>query len=208
VLGLLLNEVARAAFKRTIQTIVYMPHFLSWITVFGITFLFLSGDGVINQGVRASGLAPIQFLQEPNYFLPLIVSQQVWHDAGWGAIIILAALTRLNPELYEAAMLDGADRWQRLVHVTLPGIKDIVLVLLILRLGTILRTGFEQLYVMQNPLNYGASDVLETYAFRLGLQNNQLSYATAVGLFQSISAILLVLFANRVVKRLGGEGIW
>jgi len=208
ILALLLNEVRSRFFKRAVQTVVYLPHFLSWVIVYGITFLLFSNQGLVNAQIREWNLQPIPVFLEPGFFRPMIVLQQIWRDAGWGAIIILAALTGISPELYEAAMIDGANRWQQFRYVTLPGIKGVILILLILRMGNLLRIGFEQIYIMQNPLNYEVSEVLETYSFRTGILNANFGYATAVGLFQSVVAIFLVVSANWIVNKMGEEGIW
>jgi len=208
ILALLLNEVRSQLFKRTVQTVVYLPHFMSWVIIYGLTFLLFSNQGLINTQLREWNLSPVLVFLEPNLFRPMIVLQDIWRDVGWGTIVILAALTGINPELYEAAMIDGANRWQQVRYITLPSIKGVILILLILRLGNLLRIGFEQIYVMQNPLNYGVSDVLETYSFRTGILNANFGYATAVGLFQSVTAIFLIVVANWLVKKMGEEGIW
>lgn len=208
ILALLLNEVRVHVFKRSLQTVIYLPHFLSWVIIYGITFLLFANDGLINVRLRELNMRPIPLFLDPGLFRPLIVLQQIWRDSGWGAIIILAALTGISPELYEAALVDGANRLQQFRYVTFPGIRGVVLILLILRLGNLLRVGFEQIYIMQNPLNYGVSDVLETYSFRIGVLDGQLSYATAVGVFQSVVALILVVGANWAIKALGEEGIW
>jgi putative aldouronate transport system permease protein len=158
--------------------------------------------------LRDWNLQPVSVFLNPDLFRPMIVSQQIWKDTGWGAIVILAALTSISPELYEAAMIDGANRWHQLRYITLPGIKGVILILFILRLGNLLRVGFEQIYIMQNPLNYSISNVLETYSFRAGILNGELGYATAVGLFQSVIALVLVVSANWLVNKMGEEGIW
>jgi len=163
---------------------------------------------LVNVQLREWNLQPVPVFLEASFFRPMIVLQQIWRDAGWGAIVILAALTGISPELYEAAMIDGANRWQQFRHITLSGIKGVILVLLILRMGNLLRIGFEQIYIMQNPLNYGVSEVLETYSFRTGILNANFGYATAVGLFQSAVAVFLVVSANWIVNKMGEEGIW
>jgi putative aldouronate transport system permease protein len=208
ILALLLNEVRNHFFKRTVQTLLYLPHFLSWIIIYGMTFLSFSNQGIVNMQLRDWNLQPVSVFLNPDLFRPMIVSQQIWKDTGWGAIVILAALTSISPELYEAAMIDGANRWHQLRYITLPGIKGVILILFILRLGNLLRVGFEQIYIMQNPLNYSISNVLETYSFRAGILNGELGYATAVGLFQSVIALVLVVSANWLVNKMGEEGIW
>ena len=207
-LALLLNEVRHKYFKRAVQTAVYAPHFMSWIIIYGVTFLLFSDQGLVNVQLKEHNLQPIQAFLDASLFRPTIVLQSIWRDSGWGAIVILAALATVNPQLYEAAIVDGADRWQQFCYVTLPSIGGTIWILLILRLGNLLRSGFEQVYIMQNPLNVGVSEVLDTYSFRTGLLNSDLGYATAVGLFQSVAATILVVSANWLANKMGDQGIW
>jgi len=208
ILGLLLNEVRHRRYKQGIQTVLFLPHFLSWVIIYGITFSLFSYTGIVNACLNVLGVEAKTFLLEPSLFRPMIMLQQVWRDAGWGSIIILAALSGINPQLYEAAIVDGANRRQQFRHVTFPGIRSVLSILLVIQLGRALYTGFEQIYVMQTPLNYSVSDVIETYSYRTGILNANLSYATAIGLFQSVVGVLLVVAANWVVNKLGEEGIW
>jgi putative aldouronate transport system permease protein len=208
IIGLLLNEVRSRFFKQTVQTVLYLPHFLSWVIIYGLTFLLFSNQGLVNNQLREWNMQPVLAFLEPNYFRPMVILQQIWRDTGWGTIVIMAALSGINPDLYEAGMIDGANRWQQARYITLPGIKGVILILLILRLGNLMRIGFEQIYLMQNPLNYSVSDVLETYSFRTGILNADFGYATAVGIFQSVIALILVVGANWIVNKMGEEGIW
>jgi len=208
-LALMLNELRSQVFKRIIQSIVYLPHFLSWVVVIGICVIFLKGDGVVN-GLTEQwfGWKPVPFLTSPDYFKPIIVLQVIWKEAGWGTIIILAALAGVNPQLYEAAVVDGASRFQQIWHITLPAIRSTIVILLILRLGNVLDSGFEQIFLMLNPFNMETGNVLDTYVFYKGIQQSDYSFATAVGLFKGFVGLVLVLSANNLAKRFGEEGVF
>ncbi|WP_274648580.1 ABC transporter permease [Paenibacillus humicola] len=208
-LSLLLNEVAQRAFKRTIQSIVYLPHFLSWVIIAGITFLLLSqSSGIVNMLLEKAGFHPIDFLTNKNLFWVLLTLQNIWKETGWGTIIILAAITAVDPQLYEAAKIDGANRLRQTWHITLPAIRNVIIVLLILRLGSIMDVGFEQIFLMMNGAVTDVADVFETYVYRNGIQNGQFSYSTAVGLFKSVIGLVLVVLANRLAKKFGEEGVF
>ncbi|MBD2865730.1 ABC transporter permease [Paenibacillus oceani] len=209
ILALLLNEVGRSWFKRTIQTLTYMPHFLSWVIIYGILIAFLSPtSGLINFTLKEWGYQPIQFLTSNDWFRWIIIFSDIWKDIGWGAIIYLAALTAIDQQLYEAAKIDGAGRWKQTWHITLPGIRNVIVLLLILKMGTILDAGFTQIYAMYNPLVYDTADIIDTWVYRKGIIDNNFSLATAVGLFKSVIGLLLVLGANRLAKKFGDSGIW
>jgi putative aldouronate transport system permease protein len=209
ILALLLNEVRRELFKRFVQTLVYIPHFLSWVVIAGISYVLLTTEGgVVNQLIAATGHKPTEFLTSESWFRPLIVIQMIWKDAGWGTIIFLAALAGVNLQLYEAARMDGANRFQQLWHVTLPAIRGVIVVLFILRLGSFLDLGFEQIFLMVNSVNREVGEVFDTYVYRVGLQQGQFSYSTAVGLFKSVVGLILVLIANKIAKMFGEEGIY
>jgi putative aldouronate transport system permease protein len=209
ILALLLNEVRKEVFKRFVQTLVYVPHFLSWVVIVGISYVLLTTEGgIINQLVGLFGHKPIEFLTSTAWFRPLIVLQLIWKDAGWGTIIFLAALAGVNLQLYEAARMDGANRFQLLWHVTLPSIRSVIVILFILRLGSFLDLGFEQIFLMLNAVNREVGEVFDTYVYRVGLQQGQFSYSTAVGLFKSVVGLILVLIANKVAKWFGEEGIY
>ncbi|PYI51397.1 ABC transporter permease [Paenibacillus flagellatus] len=208
-LALMLNEVRQEWFKRFVQSLVYLPHFLSWVVVIGLVTLFLRSDGVVNSFlVNVLGMEPVLFLQQPYLFKPLIVLEIIWKEAGWGTIVFLAALAGVNPELYEAAIVDGASRWRRIWHITLPGIRGTIVILLILRLGTVLDNGFEQIFLMLNPYVQEVGNVLDTYVYYKGILQSDFSFATAVGLFKSVVGLVLVVAANRLAKRFGEEGIY
>jgi putative aldouronate transport system permease protein len=210
VLALMLNEVRNEIYKRLIQTIVYMPHFLSWVIVAGIFVIFLRGEGLINHFLKAAfGIGqPVEFLTNSAFFRPLIILQVLWKEVGWGTILFLAALTGVNPDLYEAAIVDGAGRWRQIWHISLPGIRSTIVILLILRLGNVLDSGFEQIFLMQNSFNKAISNVLDIYVYYKGIEQSNYSFAAAVGLFKGVIGLILVVGANRLAKRFGEEGVY
>ncbi|WP_277537562.1 ABC transporter permease [Cohnella rhizosphaerae] len=210
ILALLLNEMRSELFKRFIQSIVYLPHFLSWVVVVGIFTIFLRGDGIINDILKqVFGMnQSIGFLTNPDFFRPLIVLQVIWKEIGWGTIIFLAALAGVNPEIYEAASVDGANRWRRMWHITLPALRATIVIMLILRLGSVLDSGFEQIFLMLNSFNRDIGDVLDTYVYTKGVRQSDYSFATAVGLFKGVVGLVLVLGSNYIAKRMGEEGVY
>ncbi|WP_397386578.1 ABC transporter permease [Paenibacillus roseipurpureus] len=209
ILALLLNEVKKQVFKRVVQTLIYLPHFISWVVIVGICYLLFSqGDGVVNKLLVEAGYSKINFLSNPDTFWFMLTTQSIWKEAGWGTIIFLAALSGINPELYESAQIDGANRWKQAVHITLPGIRSIIVILLILRMGSILEVGFEHIYLMTSSPVSHVADVFDTYAYRSGVQNGRFSFATAVGIFKSMIGLVLVVLANKLSKRFGEEGIY
>ena len=209
ILSLLLNEVRNGKFKRIVQSIVYLPHFLSWVVVIGIATVFLKTNGVVNQLLHSAfGMEPLAFMQEPGWFMPLIVLEVIWKETGWGTIIFLAALAGVSPALYEAAIVDGANRWRQIWHITLPAIRSTIVILLILRLGSVLDVGFEQIFLMLNPLNKEIGNVLDTFVYFKGIEQSDFSFATAVGLFKSFVGLVLIVGANRLAKRFGEEGVY
>ncbi|MFH5185227.1 ABC transporter permease [Paenibacillus sp. TAB 01] len=208
-LALLMNELKGEAYKRIVQSIVYLPHFLSWVIIVGISFLLLSqSEGVINKLLAALGYAKIDFLTDPKKFWVLLTLQNIWKDAGWGTIMFLAAIAGISPQQYEAARIDGASRMRQMWHITLPGIRNVIIILLILRVGHIMDIGFEQVYLMMNGAVSEVADVFDTYVFRVGVKQGQFSYSTAVGLFKSVVGLLLVIAANKLAKRFGDEGVY
>lgn len=209
VLALMLNEIRNQAYKRIVQSIVYLPHFLSWVVVVSITVVFMKQEGIINYLISdVFGMDKVAFLQEPSWFVPTILLQQLWKEAGWGTIIFLAAMAGVNMHLYEAAVVDGANRMRRIWHVTLPAIRSVIVILLILRLGDVLEVGFQQIFLMQNPMNRHVSEVLETYVYWKGIVDYSFSFATAVGVFKSVIGLVLIVLANRLAKRFGEEGLY
>ncbi|WP_217593633.1 sugar ABC transporter permease [Cohnella sp. GbtcB17] len=208
-LALMLNEIRVRWFKKTIQTLTYGPHFLSWIIVYGIMFSFFApGSGLVTTFFRDMGWGDIDALTNSDLFRPMLVMTDIWKSTGYGAIIYLAALANINHEQYEAAAIDGANRWRQLWHVTLPGVRDVFMLLVILRLGGILDAGFEQVYIFLNVRVYDVGDILDTWIFRRGIEEMNYSVPAAVGVFKSAIGFVLVLGANKLAKRFGGSGIW
>lgn len=209
VLALMLNEVRSLVFQRVSQTILYLPHFISWVVIGGILVNFLSPTwGIVNIFLGQFGTEPIFFLADNDYFRPIVVLSSIWKDAGWGSIIYLAAIAGINSELYEAAGIDGASKMQKLWYVTLPGIKSTIIVLFILRLGQIMGNGFEQIFVLQNPMNLDVSEVFETYAYRVGILGGRFSFGTTVGLFTSVIGLIFLLLGNWLARLMKEDGIW
>ncbi|WP_243767137.1 ABC transporter permease [Paenibacillus agricola] len=209
VIALMLNEVRKDLFKRWIQTLIYVPHFVSWVVVVGISFIFFSTEGgIVNNALATMGQEPVKFLLSKDWFRTIITSQVMWKETGWGTIIFLAALAGVDPGLYEAARIDGANRWRQMWHITLPAIRSTIIILLILRIGTFLDSGFEQIFLMVNPLNREVGEVFDTYVYTTGISQGKFSYSTAVGVFKSIIGLILVTSANRLAKKFGEEGIY
>ncbi|MDN3241525.1 ABC transporter permease [Glycomyces tritici] len=208
VLALLLNEVRQQYFKKLVQSISYLPHFLSIVIIVGMVMQILSLEGTANQIVRAFGAEEIPFLQRAEWFRFIYVGSEVWQTIGWGTILYLAALTSIDDSLYEAAKIDGAGRWRQTWHVTLPGIRPTMVTLLILNIGMFLNVGFEKVFLLYNPLTYETADVISTYLYRVGLVSNNLSYATAIGLFQALIGLVMVLSANLISRRTTGTSLW
>jgi putative aldouronate transport system permease protein len=206
-LALLLNSIISEPIKRSIQSIVYLPHFLSWVIVIALWQQVFGGAGVINQYLRDNGMDTINIMGNPDFFKPLVVLQAMWKDIGWGTIIFLAALTKIDLQLYEAAAMDGANGRRRLLDVTLPGIRNIVILLLILRMGSMFSTGFEQYFLQRNAVGPDAAEVLDTLVYTLGFQSGQWSFGAAVGLMRGIVAAFLIFGANWLAKRFGEEGL-
>lgn len=208
ILAVMLNEVKSILFKRVSQTVLYLPHFISWVVLAGMVVNFLSpSTGPVNHVIKAMGYEPIAFLLKPEYFRTILVSAEIWKGVGWGTIVYLAAMTGIDPSLYESAKMDGATRLQQIRYITIPGIASTVVVMLILQLGHILDNGFEQVYLLYNPSTYDVADVFETYTYRIGLIDGRLSFAAAVGLFKAFVGLTLILIANRIA-RLFGKQIW
>ncbi|AXO35275.1 ABC transporter permease [Micromonospora chalcea] len=208
VLALLLNEVRNRALKRFVQSVSYLPHFLSIVIVAAMVLQLLSVDGTVNQMVRAVGGEPVPFMQQAGWFRTIYVSSEVWQTVGWGTILYLAALTTVDGDLYEAARIDGANRWRQTWHVTLPGIRPTMVTLLILNIGTFMAVGFEKILLLYNPLTYPTADVISTYLYRVGIVSGNLSYAAAIGLFESVIGLTLVLSANAISRRTVGTSLW
>jgi len=209
ILALMLNELRTMVLKRTIQTVVYFPHFLSWVIFGGLIIQLLSPkEGLVNHIIQLFGGEPIYFMTKPEYFRSIITISSILKEAGWGAIIYIAALSGIDQEQYEAATIDGANRWHKLIYVTLPGIRNTIILMLILRVGYMLDVSFEQIYIMYNPAVYEVADVLSTYVYRMGLQNAQFSLTTAVGLFQSVVGLALIYTTNQIARKTSDISLW
>ncbi|MNI21690.1 putative multiple-sugar transport system permease YteP [compost metagenome] len=208
ILAILFHECRVMWLKRWVQTLSYMPHFLSWIIIYGISVAFFSETtGLVNRWITEAGGSSISFLGSTEWFRSMLVSTEIWKDIGWGAIVYLAAISGIDPTLFEAARVDGASRLRMIWHITLPGIRNVIILLLILKIGSIMDAGFEQIYVFYNPRVYEVGDIIDTWVYRTGLEQMNFSLATTVGLFKSAIGFVLVLGANKLAKRWGG-GIW
>lgn len=208
ILALMLNEIRSVVFKRIIQTVVYLPHFLSWVIVSGLFIAILGTDGIVNQLIAPFVQTPIRFLMDRSFFRSVLVATEGWKTIGWSTIVYLAAITAIDPQLYEAAIVDGANRFKQTIYITLPGISATIILLLILRLGNILEAGFTQILVMYNPTVYPVADIIGTYVYRVGLGQMNFSYGTAVGLFNSVVAFIMIISGNAISKRFLGRSIW
>ncbi len=188
--------------KKTFQTISYLPHFISWVVAAGLIRALLALEGPMNVLARMFGTDPVMFLGVPAYFVPILVLSTFWKEIGWGSIIYLAAISGIDPQLYEAAEIDGANRWHRMQHITVPSIMPVIIIVLLLRVGRIFDAGFDQIYNLYNPLVYSVGDILDTYIFRLGIEGLQFSYTAAVGIARNLVGVTLLLTANYITKRL------
>ncbi len=204
ILALMINEVGNTGLKRTIQTVVYLPHFISWVVIGGIMMTILSPSvGILSLfGVQTNPLL------QPSNFRWLVIVTDIWKESGWGTIVYLAAISGVNPDLYEAATVDGANRFQKIFNITIPSIASTIAVMLILRTGTLLSAGFDQMYVLQTAATMEVGDVLDTFVYRYGLAQGRFSYATAAGLFQSVVGFILVCMSNLITRKMGQDGVW
>jgi putative aldouronate transport system permease protein len=207
-LALFFNEIRLRWLKKPVQTMLYLPHFLSWIIVGGIFINLLALDGFLNTVLGWFGKGKIDFMTQPEYFRGIVVSINIWKEVGWGMIIYLAALTGINPHLYEAAMVDGASRWRQMWHITLPALIPAIVVLFLLRVGNVLDSNLEQVLVLLNPLVREVGEVIDTYVYRVGLLESQYSFSTAVGMFKSVIGFLLIAILNQLSRRMTGESIY
>jgi putative aldouronate transport system permease protein len=209
ILALMLNDVRLAGFKRAVQTATYLPYFISWVIVYGILLIFLSpGSGLVNQYIKEAGGSPIPFMTDKTWFIVIILVSAIWKSAGMGAVVYLAALSGISPELYESATMDGANKAQQTWYISLPGIQKVIVLLLIISLGYILDAGFDQIYIFYNPQVYQVADIIDTWVFRNGIEQFHFSIATAAGLFKSVIGLFLIFLSNIVAKRATGSGIW
>ncbi|MCC2593745.1 ABC transporter permease subunit [Tessaracoccus sp. OS52] len=208
ILALMLNELRSVRFKRVAQSISYLPHFMSVVIVAGVVLQLTSARGSINQLLTAVGSDPIPFMQLSEWFRTIYIGSEIWQTVGWGTILYLAALSTIDPQLYEAARIDGAGRWRQTWHVTLPGIRPTMIVLLILNIGTFMAVGFEKVLLLYNPLLYPTADVIATYLYRVGIFSSQFSYAAAIGLFEALIGLTLILGANWISRKTVGTSLW
>lgn len=209
ILALLINEVRNNSFKKTVQMVTYAPHFISTVVICGMLLLFLNKDaGIINKILQVVGLAPVSFMTEAAWFKTVYVFSGIWQNVGWGTIIYLAALSGVSPELVEAARMDGANRLQIIGYINLPHLMPTILILLIMRCGQLLSLGFEKIWLLQNPLNLEVSEVISTYVYKVGLENSQFSYASAIGLFNTFVNLILLTSVNSFSRYVSSTSLW
>lgn len=207
-LAILLNEVRVTWFKKSVQTITYIPHFISTVIVSSLILTFVSSDGMVNALRVLFGAERISFMTEPKYFQPIFIIAQIWQNIGWNSIIFIAAISSIDAELYEAATIDGAGRFKQAIHITLPGISETIMILLIMRIGQMLTLGYERIILLYNPSIYETADVISSYVYRYGLLQGNYSYSAAVGLFNSVINFTLLMIANKVSNKVKGSGLW
>lgn len=209
VLALLLHELKHALFKRFVQTATYLPHFISNVIVASMVVMFLSPTGgLINQLLHSLGIEPINFLVKPEWFRSIYVISEIWQHLGWETIIYLAALTSIDPSLYEAAEMDGASRWRKLWHVTLPGIASAIVILFLLNVGKVLEIGFEKVFLLANPTTYETADIFSTYVYRVGMTNGNFSYAAAIDMFTGVVSLIFIVSANYISRKVSDNSLW
>ena len=208
ILALLLNELKSKAYSRVVQTISYMPHFISMVVVCSLIREFTKNTGVITQMLGVFGFPQVTMLGEPKYFVPLYVISGIWQEVGYGSIIYLAALTGISSELYEAARIDGANKWQQTLNVTLPGIVPTIMTMLIMRMGNMMNVGYEKIMLLYNSQIYETSDVISTYVYRIGMLQSDFGYSTAIGLFNSVINLIILLIANKISYMATETGLW
>ncbi|QHQ63594.1 ABC transporter permease subunit [Anaerocolumna sedimenticola] len=205
----MLNEVGRTRYKKAVQTVTYLPNFISSVVVVGMVVTFLSpSTGLVNNILAAFGMERVNFLTEPGYFWIIYTLMTIWQMAGYSAIIYLASLTGISSDMYEAARIDGAGRWKQLWYVTLPGISSTIILMFLMKIGGILDVGYETIVLMYNPSTYSTADVIGTYVYRRGILNGEYSFSSAVGFFQSVIGLLLVVFANKIAKKYSEASLW
>lgn len=208
ILAVLLNEVRIRSFKKATQTITYMPYFLSWVVVSGLLQILVGTEGPLNALLSQFGIKPIVFMTSTKYFRALLILSELWKTVGYGTIVYLAAISNVDVQQYEAAELDGANKFQQIFHITLPAISEIIAIMLILQMGRILSDNFEQIYTMYSPAVYEVADVFDTYIYRVGIVDSNFSYTTAVSFFKSLVSLLLILLTNKATKKLGSSGLF
>ena len=208
ILALLINEIQCRPYKKLVQTVSYMPHFISLVVMCSLLLTFSRSDGIFNDFLALFGVERSNLMANAKLFRPMYVLSGIWQEAGWGSIIYLATLSTIDPGLYEAATIDGASRFQRMLYVSFPGLVPIIIVQLIMRVGNILTMGFEKVFLLYNPLTYDTADIISTYIYRQGLELTNYSYGTAVGLFNSAVNLLILVLANRLSRKATGESLW
>ncbi len=209
ILAIAIHESSFRSLGKMVQTATYLPHFLSWVIVFGVLLAMLSpSEGLINKGIVGAGAEPISFLTDPNYFRWVVVFSDIWKETGWSAILYLAALIGISPDLYEAAAIDGATRWQRIRFISLPSLLDVIVLVTLLRLGHILDAGFGQVFILYSLPVYSVADIIDTWVYRQGIQNFEFGLATAVGLFKGLIGLMMIVTANKIAQRFGDRGLY
>jgi len=209
IIALMLNELRSSFFKRLFQSLVYLPHFMSWVIIVSIGYVILTMDGgILNELIAMLGLEKVNFLLSPAWFRPTYIIQVIWREAGWGTIIYLAAIASVDTQLYEAARMDGATRLRQIWHITLPAIRSVIIILLILKIGDVLELGFEHVYLLLNAMNREVAEIIDTYVYTAGLLQGKFSYSTAIGFFKSLVGLVMVVMANKLAKKFGEEGVY
>jgi len=209
IFALLINEITKTRFKRAVQSISYFPHFMSWVIIAGMVVEVFSPErGVVNYIITLFGGSPVNFLSSKVFFIPILLISDVWKEVGWASIIYLASITSISPDIYEAAETDGANRFHKMIHITLPALVPVITILFLLRLGHILSGGFDQILNMYSPLVYEVGDIIDTYVYRSGLVDFRMDYAAAVGLFKNVVGIVLLITVNQIVRKFNDYGVW
>ena len=209
ILALMMNEMKNLKFKKVSQTLLYLPNFISWVVLSGLIMNMLDPDtGLVTSIINAISGEQIQVLTDTRYFVPMLVITDIYKGAGWGTIIYFAALSGIDPQLYEAAEIDGARQWKQLLHITLPCITPTIVIMLILNCNNIVNAGFDQIFMLYSALVYSVADIIDTYVYRIGIKNADYSFSTAAGLFKTVIALVMILIVNTVAKKTGNEGIW
>jgi putative aldouronate transport system permease protein len=208
VISLMLNALISERFKRLMQSVLYLPHFIGWVIIISIWQQIFGGDGLLNHLVVGLGGHPVNIMTDANFFKPLVVLQVIWKETGWSTILFMAAISGIDGSLYEAAVMDGANKWRRMWHITLPGIRSVVIMLLILRIGNILSAGFEQIFLQRTAVGLDAAEIIDTFVYDRGIVNGQWGVATAIALVKMVIGALMVFGANKLAKRIGEEGLY
>lgn len=209
ILALMMNEMKNLKFKKVAQTLLYLPNFISWVVLAGLIMNMLDPDtGLVTSIINSITGEQVQVLTDTRYFVPMLIITDIYKGAGWGTIIYFAALSGIDPQLYEAAEIDGARKWKQLLHITLPSITPTIVVMLILSCNNIVNAGFDQIFMLYSALVYSVADIIDTYVYRIGIKNADYSFSTAAGLFKSVIALVMILIVNTVAKKTGNEGIW